>query len=408
MAVAAVMCFHTGMAQEHTPLSMADAVRIALENHPAAHSATGALSASRGRFWRSIAPPPPSVSLDYSYVPFGKPLKEFGEKTWEINQSLEFPLVTIARGTGLSREVNARENELDAARREVAASAKVAYVRTLASEQRLSIAKENLAIADSFLHDAKVRKNVGEGTQLELLTAQVQRTQAANAVETARTTLLTARSELRSALGLTLEEPSFDVTLSDSLAYRPLELALDSLQSAAQRTSPLLAASEYRVGAAEAERTAAWMAVLPSLNFSYYRQTVGNNPNLYGMKFGLSLPIWFLLDTRGQVQEAAAGVAVATASLRSARSAVSLEVTSAFNDFANNKRQVELQRLEILPQAEEIYRVASISYVAGEVSYVEFLQASQALNEARNTLLDTLLDYNIAIFRLERILGNAL
>jgi len=176
----------------------------------------------------------------------------------------------------------------------------------------------------------------------------------------------------------------------------------------AQGMSPQVSAYQNRVGVAEAERTAAWMSVLPSLTFSYYRQTVGDNPDLYGVKFGISLPIWFLLDNRGHVQEASAGVAIASEALRSTQSAVALEVATAFAAYANSKRQVELQQLELLPQAEEIFRVASVSYQAGEVGYVEFLQALQTLNSARNASLDALLDYNAAVLRLEKTVGSSL
>lgn len=401
------MVFLAGIsrAQEVTTLSMADAERIALQNHPSVRSAEAAVSASRGRFWRGFSPPMPEISLEQSYIPLHRPLSAFGEKTWEVHQSVEFPLTTVTRGIGLAHEVRGQENDLASARQEVAANAKLAYVFALASEQRLALATENLAIADSFLHDARIRKNVGEGTQLELLTAQVQRTQTANTVESARASLVTTQDELRNALGWPPGHSLQNVTLSDSLGYRPLTLDLDSLQALARKRSPRIAAFEDRVSASEAARTAAWMSVLPSLDFSYYRQTVGNDPNLYGVRFGISLPLWFLFDTRGQVQEAAAGARIASESLRSAESMVSLEVASAFTAYANSKRQVELERQEILPQAEEIFRVASISYVAGEASYVEFLQAQQALNAARNATLEALVDYNRAIIRLENAVG---
>jgi outer membrane protein TolC len=408
MAFVGIILCTISDAEERTVLSMADAVRVAVENHPSAQSAAAAVGASKGRFWRGISPPPPGLSLDYSYVPLGASLSGFGEKTLEINQSLEFPLTTIARGSGLSREVDARESEFASARLEVTAGAKLAYILALASERRLELAKENVAIAESFLREALTRKNVGEGTQLELLTAQVQRTQAVNLLETARTALFTARSELSAALGWSPEQPATVVTLSDSLVYTPLALSLDSLQLMARKMSPQVAAFAHRVGAAEAERSAAWMSVLPSLNFSYYRQTVGDNPNLYGIKFGISIPVWFFLDNQGQVQEASANVAIASEALRATQSAIALEVASSFTAYTNSKRQVELHQVELLPQAEEIFRVANVSYQAGEVGYVEFLQALQTLNAARNASLEALVDYNSALVRLEKSVGRPL
>jgi outer membrane protein, heavy metal efflux system len=403
---AALLLSGTCPGQERRFLSMADAERIALENHPSARLAEAELSASRGRFWRGISPPPPSLSVDYSYVPTGKSLSSFGEKNLEINQTIEFPLTTIRRGNGLSHEISARENEVRLVQLEVVAAAKLAYIEALAAQQRLALARDNLSIAESFLRDAATRKNVGEGTQLELLTAQTQRVQAANAVETASAALSVARSELGGALGWSFDSMDRTVVLSDSLVYRPVVLNLDSLHALAPKLSPEIAANEERLGGAEAERSAAWMSVLPSLTFSYYRQTVGNDPNLYGMKFGISLPIWFFLDNRGQVEEASAGVAMASEALRFTRTAVSLEISSAYTAYANSRRQVELQQREMLPQAEEVFRAANVSYHAGEATYVEFLQALQTLNSARNGMLDALVGYNGALIRLEKTLGH--
>ena len=109
---------------------------------------------------------------------------------------------------------------------------------------------------------------------------------------------------------------------------------------------------------------------------------------------------------RGELGLAVPHVAAAAEALRSARSTVALQVASAFTAYANSKRQVELQQRESLPQAEEVFRVASVSYHAGEASYVEFLQALQGLNTARNAAVDALVDYNAALIRLERIVGS--
>ena len=408
-AVCAFLVLHTcAIGQEHTRLSIAEAARLAVENHPFTRQADAAVTASKGRFWRGISPPPPGVNLEYSYVPVGHSLNNFGEKTIEVSQEIEFPLTTIARGTGLSREVDARQGDLASVRLGVAAAARLAYIQTLAAERRLALARENLAIASSFLKDADTRKSVGEGTHLELLTARVQQTQAANALEIARAAVFTVRTELRTALGLGQDRTADSLVLTDSLAYEPISLSLDSLQDRAQKANPQIAASESRVGSAEAERTAAWMSLLPSLNFAYYRQTVGDNANLYGARFGISVPLWFLLDNRGQVQEASAQVASASEVLRSTKNSISLEVASAFTAYANGKRQVELQQREMVPQAEEAFRVASVSYHAGEASYVEFLQALQGLNTARHAALDALVEYNAALIRLERTVGRAL
>ncbi len=141
---------------------------------------------------------------------------------------------------------------------------------------------------------------------------------------------------------------------------------------------------------------------------SYYRQVEGSNPNLYGVSFGISLPIWFLLDQRGQVQEATATYAKAESDLRSKENFLSLDVKNAFLEFKNDERQVRLYNTDLLPQADEVYRAAATSYEAGEITYIEFLQARQTLISARGTYIDALYHYNTAIARLENAVGRTI
>jgi cobalt-zinc-cadmium efflux system outer membrane protein len=282
---------------------------------------------------------------------------------------------------------------------------KLAYYGVLAKQQKLRLAEENLAIADDFARKAGIRYNVGEGTNLEQLTAKVQRTQAQNAVEVARNELRLATSELNFALGRGKEQLGQEFTLTDTLVYRPYTLLLDSLNEQAHQLNPQIQSSQFRLSAASVNRTIAWSSILPSFTMSYSHQVQGSNSNLYGVSIGISLPIWFLFDQRGQVQEAIAEHARVEADLTSKRNFVSLDVKNAYLEFKNDERQVQLYNTDLLPQADEVYRAAATSYEAGEITYIEFLQARQTLISVRGTHIDALYHYNTAIARLEKAVG---
>jgi outer membrane protein TolC len=126
------------------------------------------------------------------------------------------------------------------------------------------------------------------------------------------------------------------------------------------------------------------------------------------MAFGVSLPIWFLFDQRGQVEEAAAAHAIAQSDLRAKRNSVSQAVWNSYQEFTNDDRQVQLCRDDLLPQAQEVYRSALTSFEAGEITYIEFLQARQTLISARSSYIDALFHYNAALGRLEKAVGQSL
>ena len=76
--------------------------------------------------------------------------------------------------------------------------------------------------------------------------------------------------------------------------------------------------------------------------------------------------------------------------------------------YRNDERQVQLYNTDLLPQANEVYRTAATSYQAGEITYLEFLQARQTLISARSTYIDALYNYNTAIARLENAVGRTI
>ena len=345
------------------------------------------------------------LSVTYDYVPAGNSIASFGERVFEISQSFDFPTTIALRGSALSSEVRAAEADARSISYVVRRQVTEAYYAVLARDQKLQLAEENLRIATDFAHKAAIRHTVGEGTSLERLTARVQQTQAQSDVESAKNELGKAVNALHFALGRGIEPSVREYKLIDTLAYRPHTYDLDSLVQRAYLSNAQLQAAAFRRDAASANRGIAWSALLPDFNASYalYRHETGAAS--YGVALGISVPIWFLLDQRGQIQEAAATHSIIEAQHASRRNFVNAEVRNAYLDVRNAERQVKLCQEELLPQAEEVHRVAASSYQAGESTYLEFLQARQTLISVRGTTIDALLNYQSALAHLEYAVG---
>jgi outer membrane protein TolC len=397
----------------HTPtfsqsaerLSLKEATRIALQYNPEIQGAQRGVEAAKGRFWRGIAPPPATLSVSYDYIPTGSPVKDHAERMIGVSQTFEFPTTIALRGSSLSCEAEAAEADVRSTSLSIIVQVKLAYYSVLARELKLRLAQEILGIAADFARKAEIRHGTGEGTSLEQLTARVQQTQAHNAVEVARNELRKSTTGLNFALGRGREQAGTELTLTDSLRHPSYAFSLDSLIELAHRSNPELQSASSRLGAASVNRTIAWSSFLPSFTVSYSRQLQAGNPNLYGVALGISLPIWFLLDQKGQVQEATATYARLASDLTSRQNLVILDVTNAYVEMKNDEHQVDLYSTDLLPQAEEVHRAAAISYTAGEITYVEYLQARQTLTSVRSTHIDALCDYNTAIVRLEQAVG---
>jgi outer membrane protein TolC len=403
-----LLCHVLAFSQAREQLSLKQAIDIALQNNPAVVGARRGIDAAQARFWRGISPPPASLSWNYDYIPTGSKIGAYGERVIALSQSLDFPTTIALRGSSLSSETDAAGADFLATSLSITVQVKLAYYAVLSRQQKRILAEENLHLADDFAQKAGIRYRVGEGTQLEELTAKVQRTQAQNALEVAENELRLATSELNFALGRGKDQLDREIALTDSLTYQPLTLPLDSLVDQAQRSNPQVQSAEFRLNAASINRSIAWSSILPSFTVSYSRQVQGANSDLYGFALGISLPIWFLMDQRGQVQEASAEHARVESDLTARRNFVSLDVRNAYHEYSNDERQVRLYTTDLIPQAEEVYRIADASFQAGEITYIEFLQARQTLISARSTFIDALYHYHAAIARLENAVGRQL
>ena len=403
------LVFHAlAFAQVTERLSLQDAISIALRQNPEVASASRGVDIARGRFWQGISPPPASLSVGYDYIPNGRGVNDYGERAITISQSLEFPTTIYLRGSSLSSETRAAEADYRSREVEIVTRVKLAYFDALAKREQVKLAVRNLTIAEDFARKAEIRLNVGEGTNLERLTAAVERTQAINALEVARNELQQNMGVLHTLLGQRRDQTVTEFSLTDSLQYRPLTVLLGPLMDSGNRLNPRVQAAEFRARAASINRSIAWSSILPDLTVSYSRQAQLGTPNLYGVSFGISLPIWFLLDQRGQIQTASATHSQLEADLRSEQNAVHLETRNAFLALKNDEREVQLYETSLLHQSEEAYRVARMSYEAGEISYIEYLRAQQVVNGVKNSYIDALLRYNTSLARLEYAVGDSL
>lgn len=389
-------------------LTLNEAIKIGLKNNPEIKSAQQNISAAKGRFWSGISLPQPEIGVSYEYTPVNKSLNNFSERTFEVSQSFEFPSNYFLRGSKFSKEEEIAFYRLKQTEIRITAQIKSAYYNVLAKKDLLGIAEENLRIAEDFSKKAEIRYNVGEGTNLERLTAKVQFTEAKNNLEVASNELRTAFAELNFYLGYGKRTDEI-FSLSDSLTYSPTEkLAFEELYNMSLSVNQQIKISELNVNTSSIDKSLAWSSLLPNFNLAYFRQTRDGDNGFYGASFGISVPLWFLFENRGQIQEATANVNIAESELQLTKNEVYLRLRSAFNDYENDLRQVNLYISDILPQAEEVYRSASASYDAGEITYIEFLQARQTLIGAYSNYTNVLFNYYRSIFTLEETVGQSL
>jgi cobalt-zinc-cadmium efflux system outer membrane protein len=394
--------------QKEDKLSIEEAIKIGLKNNLNIKNGKESINKIRGKFWSAISLPQPQIGINYEYIPVNQSLNHYNEKSVMISQSFEFPINYFLKGEKMIFEEETEYLKLIQAERTVIKEVKIKFYKVLLNQYQIKYAYENLEITKDFLKKAEIRQEVGEGTYLEKLTARVQFTEAENNLQIVKNELIKAFSDLNFAMGLKLQTVNSSYNLLDSLVFTNYNISFEEICNKTSQNNLFIKIAEQNYKTSIIENKLAWISLLPNINLSYFKQFRDGNSGFYGASFGISLPLWFMFEQRGKIQETAASQSISESELELTKSEIILHLRNAFIDYENNLKQVILYLNDILPQAEEIYRTAAKSYDIGELPYIEYLQAKQTLLDSRNNYLQILYNHYLTIFRIEEISGESI
>ena len=405
LAVLALFISKLNGQTEINQLSLNEAIEIGVRQNPELLQSAENINAAKGRFWKGISLPQPELELSLEYAPVNTSLSNYSERTFAISQSFEFPTNYFLKGNKYSKEEEIALEQFLLKKYELVKQIKSAYFKVLADQSIVKYSEENLIISDDFYKKAQIRYNVGEGTHIEELTAKVQLSEAKNKLEIAKNNLNTSFAELNYVLGYGNQNKTSSLLLTDSLIYTEHNFSLETVYQTAEETNPQIKEAKLNNGIAGVEKTLAWSSLLPNFNLAYFKQSRDGDSGFYGASFGVSVPLWFIMDQRGAIQEASANESISEALLQQTKNEIRLKLKNAYTSYINNQQQIKTYNDDILPQTEEVYRTAIKSYDAGELSYLEYMQVKQLVISARENYITALFNYNTSLFELEEIIG---
>lgn len=384
-----------GMAQE--PLSVRQAIDLAMAENPRVRAAERQLEAARARETQAAALPNPNLSLQAEEIPISNP----GSGTFlvGISQPLLLGGQREARVGGARLERELAEIDREILRRDLIAEVREAYARLLFMQEGVRLARSNREAALTLLKATQARHKAGELAKVEVLREEVEFSRADREVSAAEGRELQARGRLNVLLGRSAQV---------ALTLQPLPLPqIASLPPVEQLVSRSLEARVElrRAGVAiERERIQRRLAQAGLWTGTEVGVSAGLIEGQPGVSGGVTIPIPFYRQ-QGEVAEAEANRLRAEAERDALRNAVTLEVEETYREARSAAQQAELFRSSYLPQAEQLADNARRRFLAGEGSGLEVIEAQRALRESQVSYQQALLEYRQAIARLERAIG---
>jgi cobalt-zinc-cadmium efflux system outer membrane protein len=384
-------------------LSRHEAVAEALARNPAIAAAREQVAQARARVSEAKALPDPTFESTLEQqqtllTPSTATSKDFG-----LGLTLPFPTKLHLAGRVAAADLRSAEFSLTQLGNEIAAQTAQAYDALLVAGRHGQDLADGKTFAEDFLKKTEARFQGGTVAKLDVIKAKVDVAQADNALIANERAIATARATLNRFLG---RQPGAPIDAADDLSDVPPALPdLETLAALAASSRPeIRSVAAQREGAHDARRLAGQYWV-PDLSLTLSRNYTAGDPPAYSTAFSFNLPLFFWQHRNGPIAEAQHREAELEATSRDTAAQVDLDLRTSHAAADTARRQALYIRDQLLPEAEEAYRIASVSYGLGGASALELLDAKRTLLDARSQYTDALGAANDALADLERAVG---
>jgi cobalt-zinc-cadmium efflux system outer membrane protein len=254
------------------------------------------------------------------------------------------------------------------------------YTGALAADAHARLSRHTASDADSLLAMARLRRSVGDVSELDVRLAEVNAGQLENVALDDSLAALEALLAVQLAMGIAGESPA--IVLVDSLVP-PAE----SLPGAPGELLPVSAAA----ASLRSEERALTLAhrnlfAAPSLQLGFDRDDPGGQSGLLPT-VGISLPLPLFNRNGGEVAQARAARARAQANLDLVRRQSGADWTRAQRVFAAAAIRLGRDR-QLLASAERVAAMAVQAYTEGAVALPNVLEAQRLAREALGRYID--------------------
>ncbi|MBS0657236.1 MAG: TolC family protein [Verrucomicrobia bacterium] len=383
-------------------LSLRAALRLTLLQNPELAATQTEIRAAEGRLLQSSLRPNPALDVTAENVLGSGPYRGLRatETTLQLNQLVEVGGKRAARVAVANLGRQLAGFDFEAKRLELFSRTTTLFVQVVAAQRRLELARETRQLTEGVIPAIERRIEAGAANPVEVTRARTAAATVRIEEAQAERDLAQARGRLAASWGAVT--PTFSVAQGELESLPPLP-SLDSLKTRAGST-PALARFNSEIDRRQAELTLAKAVAVPDPTFGIgYRRFSETGDGAAVFQFQLALPV--ANQNQGAIREARANL-IKTAQLREAAVVgVSTRVNDAYRTAQAARREIDLLRGQVLPGAEEAFRLIDQGYLAGRFSQLDLIDARRTLVTARGALLLAQSAYHQALAEITGLSG---
>ncbi|MGA2324921.1 MAG: TolC family protein [Bryobacteraceae bacterium] len=416
------------------PLSLKDAVHMAIDGNKSIEASTAGRKAAEARIAEARGGNLPKVNYSESWARSDNPVfvfsslltqHQFGEQNFQVGPlnrpdflnnfqsqvTADQPLYDAGqtrravRSAELTRDFTSEEGRRT--QMEVIAGAIRSYYDALLSAEQLNVAVQAIRSAEADLKRAEAVRSAGMSTDIDVLSIRVHLAGVREQQIRRAADLDVARAALNDVLGLPLDAQH---TLSTPLA--PLNLSqgpLADYERNALADRPEAREVKLATGLAKNQAVAARSNFLPQIGVHaafevdrrrFYDQGGAN----WLVSIGLRWNLFNGFSDKARLEESRFALRRSEAEQERAGSAIRLQVRRAYADLGAAEQRIEAAKASVA-EAEESLRITQNRYQNGMSNVTDLLRTEMAVLEARTRHLGAIHDQRIAAAMLELAAG---
>jgi len=402
------------------PITVDEAVAIALEYQPNILARLGDYAAAKFRVDQALAPLLPQVTASVSAtrsqttilststsgvtvaIPVARQFSDTLSMQLALSQLL-FDFGKNAATTESARKLaNVALEDVELQRQLITQSVKQAYTNINFAQRLIRVNEQALQRAELNLRSARGFFEVGTRPKSDVTRAEVDVANARVDVIRARNAERVARVALNTAMGLRFDTPT---QVLDSLVYQPSTIDRARLLDEAMKRRPEYRQARLRAEAAEFQAKRTFRDFFPDITgVGAYGGVRSTLDEAWSATLSLS---WSIFDGGNRIarfREARANVEAAQARVQATELDIQRDVeqTAITVNEAEERIQAAQKAVE---SAQENFRLAQGRFDAGVGTILELTDAQLALTQAQNTEAQALADYRIGLSNLDRATG---
>ncbi len=374
-------------------ISMEGAVKIALDNNYQLENARLDIDKAEKLRKTSFNLPPPALFLE-----MGQINSSLNDRYLSVSHSFSFPTIYTSRGK-LNRAITDLENEkYSMTHSEVVASVMSIYSNWVLYHEQIKLVITIDSIYQDFLSAAESRFASGDINGLELIMAETKAAAIMNVYQRINTELMVAENNLRALMNTnTRYTPSESTMVRLDLVSEKDSLSLQNNPyiSYIRQYSDLQSAVVKSEGAQH----------LPDFSIGYFNQSIDKVNGFDGIQIGMSFPLWFWSQS-GKVKAARIERDKAENKLAAETNRIRLELENHFRQLEKYMFILKYYEDKALRQANLILEHSLKAYSAGNISYIEYANASSDAFDIKMEYLEAINNFNQTVVRINYLIGS--